>query len=71
MGKIVEKTSENKTRGAEFYTRCPECSRKNKHTVIVSADYEFSEDYDEHCTISGEDNYQVVPPQSEMDFQAA
>lgn len=60
MGKVVEKTIENRTKGQVFRTTCPECNRPKKHTVIVSADYQYSEDYDEHCTISAEDNYQVI-----------
>ena len=60
MGKVVEKISINKTIGCEFYTKCPECRRKNKHTVLASADHQYSEDYDEYSTVSGEDNYQVI-----------
>lgn len=60
MGKVSEKTTENKTKGNVFRTSCPECNRPKQHTVMVSVDYEYSEDHDEHCTISAEDNYQVI-----------
>lgn len=60
MGKVTETTTENKTKGNVFRTSCPECNKQNQHTVIVSADYEYTEDIDEYCSICCLNNYQVI-----------
>jgi len=57
---VTEKFTENKTQGKKFWLSCPQCNQENEHTVIVSADYWWSRDYDEHFSVDAESNYQVI-----------
>lgn len=60
MGRIKETITENKTKGKTVKVLCTECNRPTNHLVLVSADREGSEQYDEDAWIGWEDNYQVV-----------
>lgn len=57
---ITEKFTENKTQGKTFWLPCAQCNQENEHTVIVSADYRWSRDYDENFSVDAESNYQVI-----------
>lgn len=70
MGKIIEKTTENKTKGEETKEYCLRCKAKTMHKVMSSFDidgseeciYEsgdFSEDSIEY-TIDWSHNYQII-----------
>ena len=51
---------ENKTKGQKLLVSCPNCKNKTNHTVVVSADSQGSEYYDEYATLFWIDNYQVI-----------
>lgn len=59
-GKVVERLTENKTRGRKVTVYCPDCQRDREHEVVVSADMHWSREFDEDAFICSEDNYQVI-----------
>lgn len=59
-GKLVEKITENKTKGQEIRVYCLVCKQDNRHTVVVSADMDWSQEYDENFSVNSESNYQVL-----------
>jgi len=58
--KVVERLTENETKGRKVTVYCPECQRDREHVVVVSADMYYSREFDEDTYISSEDNYQVI-----------
>lgn len=60
MGKVKEKITENKTKGRALKLLCSDCNRSTKHIVLASIDEDGSEEWDEDCWISWENNYQIV-----------
>lgn len=59
-GKRFEELTENKTKGKEIHVYCHECKRDNTHVVVVSADMDYRQDFDEDFSVEAESNHQVI-----------
>lgn len=59
-GKVVERLTENTTKGRKVTVYCPDCQRDREHIVVVSADMDYSREFCEDTYIASEDNYQVI-----------
>lgn len=56
----METITLNKTQSDKLKILCSECKRSTNHEVILSADIDGREDFDEHDWISWEVHYQIV-----------